>query len=142
MSDIESKKLAKRVERDHAKALRSVKLGERLVQRTVGLIKSNAPETRLISPRLYLGRVDRESTGLALNAALKQQGINAKAEIAGVWDGGTSDGATLNYLRLQEVDGKPAIDPERIDRYSNALLPGTVLQLTSIPAEQPHQLSK
>jgi hypothetical protein len=101
-TDFEKKALTNIVDRDHAEAQLVANIAKRLVGKTAKLIDKDKTSTQFFSPSISNGRTDEKSVTLALNADLKKAGIDAVAEVDGVFEGRTDDPG----LVLKKVNGE------------------------------------
>jgi len=93
-------------------AYSSAKLGKALVTKTVKLIDAGKTGKRIHSPRLEFGNADPQSATLALNAELREKGIDAKAEVVTEIVGNPNDYGHESALRLIEVKGEAIKRPD------------------------------
>lgn len=96
------------IDKAHRVAINSEKIGQKLVDKTVTLIEKGKSTTRVPSPRLALGLADYESTTLALNAALKEEGLPVVAKVYA--DSYNEGGSHYTRLAIKEISGEPIPD--------------------------------
>lgn len=107
----EQKALKEQVEKDHKKALRAAKLGKSLVKKTVRMIEKGKDEQRIYDPRLWSSRVDNHSTSLALNAELREKGLDIEADVVELATSTGMDGSSSPYVRIRQIEGKEVNPP-------------------------------
>ena len=88
----------------YAEAHRAAKLGKKLTKKVVKMADKGRTSRRVIVPSLH--EIEYRSTSLALNAELKEQGIDIDAELVQKYQGSLSDYSAANFVEINKIDGR------------------------------------